>query len=204
MKICNFRYFIFLIALSFSVGSASIADDTNDPDFVVAADAFENGDYVNAAVGFSRLAANGNATAQYNYAMLVYKGLGAPSDFEEAWYWSWRARLAGIEKAVQLTEQIAGDLGEEQEASLLGRLRSSFEKDALEGDANSLSSMAIFLIEAQTEPDLAEAYVWALVAQALGQTDVQYIIKKADDELELSVKLDSQKKAKNIFTHFEG
>jgi len=36
----------------------------------------------------------------------------------------------------------------------------------------------------------------------LGQTDVQYIIKKANDELELSVKIDSQKKARAIFKNF--
>lgn len=203
MKIYGFQYFISVLALACNFVTASIADDTKEPDFVAAADAFQNGNYVDAAIRFRNLAENRNATAQYNYAMLVYKGVGAPSDFEEAWYWSWIARLAGIEKAVELTDQIAGELGEEHEASLLGRLRSTYEDDALKGDANALSSMSIFLFEAQTDPDLAECYVWALVAQALGQTDVQYIIKKASDELELSVKLESQKKAKSIFNDFE-
>ena len=203
MKIYGFQYFISVLALACNFAAASIADDTKEPDFVAAADAFQNGNYVDAAIRFRNLAENKNATAQYNYSMLVYKGVGAPSDFEEAWYWSWLARLAGIEKAVELTEQIASELGEEHEASLLSRLRSAFEDDALKGDANALSSMAIFLFEAQTDPDLAECYVWALVAQALGQTDVQYIIKKASDELELSVKIDSQKKAKSIFNDFD-
>ena len=203
MKIYGFQYFISVLALACNFAAASIADDTKEPDFVAAADAFQNGNYVDAALRFRNLAENRNATAQYNYSMLVYKGVGAPSDFEEAWYWSWLARLAGIEKAVELTEQIASELGEEHEASLLSRLRSTFEDDALKGDANALSSMAIFLFEAQTDPDLAECYVWALVAQALGQTDVQYIIKKASDELELSVKIDSQKKAKSIFNNFD-
>ena len=203
MKIYGFQYFISVLALACNFAAASIADDTKEPDFVAAADAFQNGNYVDAALRFRNLAENRNATAQYNYSMLVYKGVGAPSDFEEAWYWSWLARLAGIEKAVELTEQIASELGEEHEASLLSRLRSTFEDDALKGDANALSSMAIFLFEAQTDPDLAECYVWALVAQALGQTDVQYIIKKASDELELSVKIDSQKKAKFIFNDFD-
>lgn len=203
MKIYGFQYFISVLALACNFAAASIADDTKEPDFVAAADAFQNGNYVDAAIRFRNLAENKNATAQYNYSMLVYKGVGAPSDFEEAWYWSWLARLAGIEKAVELTEQIASELGEEHEASLLSRLRSTFEDDALKGDANALSSMAIFLFEAQTDPDLAECYVWALVAQALGQTDVQYIIKKASDELELSVKIDSQKKAKSIFNDFD-
>ena len=203
MKIYGFQYFISVLALACNFAAASIADDTKEPDFVAAADAFQNGNYVDAAIRFRNLAENKNATAQYNYSMLVYKGVGAPSDFEEAWYWSWLARLAGIEKAVELTAQIASELGEEHEASLLSRLRSTFEDDALKGDANALSSMAIFLFEAQTDPDLAECYVWALVAQALGQTDVQYIIKKASDELELSVKIDSQKKAKFIFNDFD-
>ena len=203
MKHYMFKYFISILIVVFSFGTVSIADDTKEQDFVIAADAFQEGDYVDAAVRFGNLAVNGNAAAQYNYAMLVYKGVGAPSDFEEAWYWSWMARLAGIEKAVELTGQIAGELGLEHEEILLRRLRNTFEKDALQGDATALSNMAIFLTEAQTDPDLAEGYVWALVAQALGQTDVQHIVKKANDELELSVKIESQKKAKSIFKDFQ-
>lgn len=203
MKHYMFKYFISISIVVFSFGTVSIADDTKEPDFVIAADAFQEGDYVDAAVRFGNLAVNGNAAAQYNYAMLVYKGVGAPSDFEEAWYWSWMARLAGIEKAVELTGQIAGELGLEHEEILLRRLRNTFEKDALQGDATALSNMAIFLTEAQTDPDLAEGYVWALVAQALGQTDVQHIVKKANDVLELSVKIESQKKAKSIFKDFQ-
>ena len=203
MKHYVFNYFtpIFIVVCSF--GTVSVADDTKEPNFVIAADAFQEGDYVDAAVRFGNLAANGNAAAQYNYAMLIYKGVGAPSDFEEAWYWSWMARLAGIEKAIELTDQIAAELGVEHEETLLRRLRNTFEKDALNGDATALSNMAIFLTEAQSDPDLAECYVWALVAQALGQTDVQQIVKKANDELELSVKIDSQKKAKAIFKDFQ-
>jgi len=203
MKHYVFKNFTSILIVLLSFGTVSIADDTKEPNFVIAADAFQDGDYVDAAVRFGKLAVNGNAAAQYNYAMLVYKGVGAPSDFEEAWYWSWMARLAGIEKAVELTDQIAGELGLEHEETLLRRLRSTFEKDALNGDATALSNMAIFLIEAQTDPDLSECYVWALVAQALGRTDVQHIVKKANDELELSVKIDSQKKAKAIFKDFQ-
>ena len=203
MKIHRFKYLISVLAVAYIVAGASIAEDTKEPDFVAAADAFQNGNYVDAAIRFRNLAENKNATAQYNYAMLVYKGVGAPSDFEEAWYWSWMARLAGIEKAVELSDQIAGELGLEHEETLLRRLRSTFEKDALQGDATALSNMAIFLSEAQTDPDLSECYVWALVAQALGRTDVQHIVKKANDELELSVKIESQKKAKAIFKDFQ-
>ena len=203
MKHYVFKIFTSILIAVFSFGTVSTADDTKEPDFVIAADAFQDGDYVDAAVRFGNLAVNGNAAAQYNYAMLVYKGVGAPSDFEEAWYWSWMARLAGIEKAVELTGQIASELGLEHEETLLFRLRNTFEKDALQGDATALSNMAIFLTEAQTDPDLAEGYVWALVAQALGRTDVQYIVKKANDELELSVKIESQKKAKSIFKDFQ-
>jgi hypothetical protein len=197
------NYFTSIFIVVFSFGTVSIADDTKEPNFVIAADAFQDGDYVDAAVRFGNLAANGNAAAQYNYAILVYKGVGAPSDFEEAWYWSWMARLAGIEKAVELTGQIGGELGLEHEETLLLRLRNTFEKDARQGDPIALSNMAIFLTEAQTDPDLAEVYVWALVAQALGRTDVQHIVKKANDELELSVKIESQKKAKSIFKDFQ-
>jgi hypothetical protein len=156
-----------------------------------------------AADQFRVLAERGNATAQFNYAQLLYKGVGTTVNFEEAWYWSWMARLEGINEAIKLSNSIARDLTIEHEVNLIGRLRNTFEQEARIGDADALSKMAIFLTEAQTEPNLAEGYVWALVAQAVGQTDVKDIIQDANENLDLATRLESQKKARLIFEKFK-
>lgn len=194
-------YFFILMFLLSAVGN-SFAKDIAAPGFRDAADAFEAGNYVVAADQFRVLAERGNATAQFNYAQLLYKGVGTTVNFEEAWYWSWMARLEGISEAIDLSKSIARDLTIEHEVNLLDRLRNTFEQEARMGDADALSKMAIFLTEAQTEPNLAEGYVWAVVAQAVGQTDVKEIIGNANKNLDLSVRLESQKEARSIFEKF--
>lgn len=199
------RYITYFLILMFllSAVSSSFAKDITAPGFRDAADAFEVGNYVVAADQFRVLAERGNATAQFNYAQLLYKGVGTTVNFEEAWYWSWMARLEGINEAIKLSNSIARDLTIEHEVNLIGRLRNTFEQEARIGDADALSKMAIFLTEAQTEPNLAEGYVWALVAQAVGQTDVKDIIQDANENLDLAARLESQKKARLIFEKFK-
>ena len=116
------NYFTSIFIVVFSFGTVSIADDKR-ANFVIVADAFQNGDYVDAAVRFGNLAVNENAAAQYNYAMLVYKGVGHQVTSEEAGIGlGWPGLAGSIEKAVELTDQIAGELGLEHEETLFRRL----------------------------------------------------------------------------------
>jgi hypothetical protein len=50
-----------------------------------------------------------------------------------------------------------------------------------------------------TEPNCKKSYVWALVAQAFGRTDVQDIISDCSDVLEGDEKISYQKDAKDLF-----
>ena len=60
MKIHRFKYLISVLAVAYIFAGASIAEDTKEPDFVAAADAFQNGNYVDAAIRFRNLAENNN------------------------------------------------------------------------------------------------------------------------------------------------
>ena len=174
-------------------------DDINADGFSEAAEAFKDGKFVESTSLFKVLAEAGNATAQYNYAALLHKGLGAPVDFEEAWFWAWRARLGGISKAADLTDKIKSEVSQELENELVERLNQQYEKLAYDGDQGSMSYVAIVNFQALTEPNCEKSYVWALVAQAFGRTDVQDIISDCSDVLEGDQKISYQKDAKNLF-----
>jgi hypothetical protein len=62
-----------------------------------------------------------------------------------------------------------------------------------------MSYVAIVNFEALTEPNCKKSYVWALVAQAFGRTDVQDIISDCSDVLEGDEKISYQKDAKDLF-----
>ena len=193
--------FLSSIVLSWCIAISPVLanDDVKADGFNDAANAFKDGDFVKATSMFKILAENGNATAQYNYASLTYEGLGIPVDFEEAWFWAWRARLAGIEKAIKLTENIKGELSQDSEIALVERLNETYENFAFDGDVQAISDVAIINYLALTEPDLEKSYTWALVAQAFGQTDVQSIISESSEILEIDKKISNQKKARELF-----
>jgi hypothetical protein len=174
-------------------------DDMNADGFSEAANAFKDGKFVEATSLFKVLAEGGNSTAQYNYAALLNKGLGAPVDIEEAWFWAWRARLGGIAKAVDLTDEIKSLISQEKENALVERLNQQYEETGYEGDLSSISNIAIINFHALTEPNYEKSYIWALVAQAFGRTDVQDIIDECNDFLEIDQKISYQKDAKVLF-----
>jgi len=198
----SIKHYAFLVRVLFLLFLATpilANDDINTDGFSEAAGAFKDGRFVESTSLFKVLAEAGNATAQYNYAALLHAGLGAPVDFEEAWFWAWRARLGGISKAVDLTNKIKSEVSQERENGLVERLNQQYEKLAYDGDLSSMSYVAIVNFEALTEPNCKKSYVWALVAQAFGRTDVQDIISDCSDVLESDEKISYQKDAKDLF-----
>ncbi|MDB9855933.1 hypothetical protein OAC47_01065 [Planktomarina temperata] len=169
-------------------------------EFDQASYAFANKNYVVAAKTFKSLSEKNDPNSQYNYALLLFKGVGTPTDLEEAWYWAWRARLNGVERANSLTVDIAKMLSSEEAESLQIRLLAAVELDANAGDPRALSSVAKTYFYVKEAPDYEDGYTWALVAQAFGQEDVLDIIGDAEANLALDQKLKSQRLANEIFS----
>lgn len=195
----HYPFWAVIIFLFFLASPMLASNDMQADGFREAAEAFKDGRFVESASLFKVLAEDGNATAQYNYAALLHKGLGAPVDFEEAWFWAWRARLGGVPKAIDLTYKIKTEFSDEKADALVERLNQQYEQLAYEGDLSSISYVAIVNFEALSEPNCAKSYVWALVAQAFGRTDVQNIISDCNAVLESDQKISYQKDAKELF-----
>ena len=198
----SFKNITIILSVVWSLSSASVNANTQmlKREFDQASYAFANKNYVVAAKTFKSLSEKNDPNSQYNYALLLFKGIGTPTDLEEAWYWAWRARLNGVERANSLTVDIAKMLSSEEAESLQIRLLAAVELDANAGDPRALSSVAKTYFYVKEAPDYEDGYTWALVAQAFGQEDVLDIIGDAEANLELDQKLKSQRLANEIFS----
>ncbi|MDB2396601.1 hypothetical protein N9W03_02260 [Planktomarina temperata] len=198
----SFKNITIILSVVWSLSAASVNANTQmlKREFDQASYAFANKNYVVAAKTFKSLSEKNDPNSQYNYALLLFKGVGTPTDLEEAWYWAWRARLNGVERANSLTVDIAKMLSSEEAESLQIRLLAAVELDANAGDPRALSSVAKTYFYVKKAPDYEDGYTWALVAQAFGQEDVLDIIGDAEANLALDQKLKSQRLANEIFS----
>ena len=198
----SFKNITIILSVVWSLSAASVNANTQmlKREFDQASYAFANKNYVVAAKTFKSLSEKNDPNSQYNYALLLFKGIDTPTDLEEAWYWAWRARLNGVERANSLTVDIAKMLSSEEAESLQIRLLAAVELDANAGDPGALSSVAKTYFYVKEAPDYEDGYTWALVAQAFGQEDVLDIIGDAEANLALDQKLKSQRLANEIFS----
>ena len=107
--------------------------------------------------------------------------------------------MNGIEKAGEIISDISKQLGADNEERLIKRLVETIEPNALDGAPAALSSLARIYYEVPSEPSIEDSYVWSLVAQAYGQTDVQDIITYADKIMPIDSKISKQSEARKIF-----
>ena len=105
----SFKNITIIILVVWSLTALSVNSNTQvlKREFDQASYAFATKNYVGAAKMFKSLSEKNDPNSQYNYALLLFKGVGTPTDLEEAWYWAWRARLNGVERANSLTMDIA-------------------------------------------------------------------------------------------------
>ena len=198
----SFKNFIIILSVLWSLNATSVNANTQmlKREFDQASYAFASKNYIVAAKMFKSLSEKNDPNSQYNYALLLFKGVGTPTDLEEAWYWAWRARLNGVERANALTIDIAEMLSMDEAESLQIRLLAAVELDANAGDPRALSSVAKTYFYVKATPDYEDGYTWALVAQAFGQEDILDIIGNAEAKLALDQKLKSQRLANQIFS----
>tara|TARA_B100000575_G_scaffold278768_1_gene266419 strand:- start:190 stop:819 length:630 start_codon:yes stop_codon:yes gene_type:complete len=169
----TWKYSIIIIgvALCLSLPTSKFANaQTNDSDaiFVEAVNAVKNKDYVNAVKLFTSQAEGNQHDAQYNLAVLLKAGKGAPQDFLKSLSWAWAAHLGGIEAAEDLSDELLDLIPEESiEAArkvVSTRLRSRIDN----GEKPALMQFARFHAELLDEADFERAYIWYSIAAAIG------------------------------------
>ena len=192
-----FTLFFLLVSPAFlSSEDASVLDEDL---FEEASLAYKNGEFVTAFDNFSELAEKGIHDAQYNLAVILKSGKGVPKDYIKALFWSWRARLGGIELAVDQSEELKGLVPEKSLKDLRETVRETLRVRVFDGDSAAISRLANYFLLIPDEPNYEKAYLWFLISAALMQEGSAIGRDDVEKELESEKVVKIQKEAFELF-----
>ncbi|MGB1871423.1 MAG: hypothetical protein ACPIFQ_03020 [Candidatus Puniceispirillaceae bacterium] len=160
--------FALCLSAALTQAPASAQIDSSDATFNEAIQAVKDKNFRHAVRLFSLQADNNQHDAQYNLALLLEAGKGAPQDFLAALTWTWAAQLGGIEAAEELADDLAGYLPEDAIATVREAVAARLQKRIDDGDAEAIPQFATYHIAMLEEPDYETAYIWFSIAAALG------------------------------------
>ncbi|NOZ52259.1 MAG: sel1 repeat family protein [Gammaproteobacteria bacterium] len=164
-RLCNFNHIIqlvgaMLLLLLTNAVIASIEDGIS---------AVENEDYMSAYTMFKELAAQGDAEAQYNLAILYKQGKGVMQDADEAVNWFRKAAQQGLASAQYYMGHLY-DSGEGVKQDFI-LAKNWYTKAAQQGNASAQSNLGVLYANGEgIKQDIVKAYVWFSLAVSQGLT----------------------------------
>ena len=148
--------------------SASDDIDKSNATFAEAIQAVKNRDFRHAIKLFRLQAEQNQHDAQYNLALLLEAGKGAPQNFSEALVWAWSAKLGGIEASSDLAEDLLDMLPEDAVDDVREKVKQRLEDRIDAGNAPAVYQLAQYHLEIVEEPDFEMAYIWYSISTAIG------------------------------------
>ena len=173
--------------------------DSSTATFNEAVQAVKDKNFRHAVKLFSLQAENNQHDAQYNLAILIEAGKGAPQDFTKALIWAWSAQLGGIEAAEELAEELSGYLPEKSIEEVREAVRARLEARIEAGNPDAVSQFATFHLQMLDEPDYETAYVWFSISAALGLDGALEARDDARDNVDDEKIVDLQSEAGTIY-----
>ena len=173
--------------------------DSSTATFNEAVQAVKDKNFRHAVKLFSLQAENNQHDAQYNLAILLEAGKGAPQDFTKALIWAWSAQLGGIEAAEELAEDLSGYLPEKSIEAVREAVRARLEAGIEAGSPDAVSQFATFHLRILDEPDYETAYVWFSISAALGLDGALEARDDARDNVDDEKIVDLQSEAGTIY-----
>ena len=197
------KIFIFSFVYLLLTGSLAQADKHQS---AISTDMFLNGvaaveekNFVEAVKLFTTLAEQGEPASQYNLSLLHYKGLGTPENYQTALYWAWSASLDGYEKAPSLVEDIQKDVTDDLIVAVAESTVENLTKKAMSGDDQSSIKLGKTYYSLFIEPDIKNAYIWFVIAQALSVEGSDELLREVKAEIETPDLLSFQADATAMF-----
>ena len=173
------------------IGIILIVCATYAQTFEEAVKRFNNKEYVEAYEIFSDLALNNDSNAQYNLALMNYKGIGVNQNKQLAFFWYDKAaennNLQAINNLAQM--YMLGEGGVKKDKA---KARELYTKAAEAGYSIAQLNLAFLLEESLDKEDLKESFFWYEKAALQGVIAAQNNLGKMYG-LGIGVKADKQK-----------
>ena len=194
-----FFYFL-LIILSYAPSSAQVTN--SDKLFKKATDFVKEKKYTDAVAIFERLARNNEHDAQYNLAFLINGGKGTTKNYSEALFWAYLSKLGRIEKAEELSKDLAKTVPEKVLKDVRGKVLQHLLDRFENKDKAVLMELGDFYLLVLDEKDFENAYLWYNVASALGVENSGDIRDKVEKELEPDTIIKMQTASRERYEEF--
>ena len=187
----------------FPTAPAAAQIESSDATFNEAVQAVKDKNFRHAVKLFSVQAQNNQHDAQYNLALLLEAGKGAPQDFTRALIWAWAAQLGGIEAAEELADDLAGYLPEKSIESVRNEVQERLRARIDEGQSAAVTQFANYHLLMLEEPDFEAAYIWFSIGAALGLEGALVARDEARENVDDEKIVDLQREAGTIYESLE-
>ncbi|MBO6898124.1 MAG: SEL1-like repeat protein [Shimia sp.] len=189
-----------VVVLASLAGAAMAEAHLGDADpFQSAVRAVQAKDFAAATSLFETLAEADDYDAQFNLAILLRAGQGRPQNFVQALEWSLLAQLGGVERAVKLSADLSELVTPDAQADVFERIDLRLRERLAHGDRSAIMQFIELNSTTLPEPDMQTAYVWSLIAAALGLEEAAAKRDALMAELEADVILTLQDEARALF-----
>ena len=190
---------VLCLSVAFAHLPASAQIDSSNATFNEAIQAVKDRNFRHAVKLFTLQADNNQHDAQYNLALLMHAGKGAPQDFAAALTWSWAAQLGGIEAAEELSDELTAYLPENIIAEVREAVAKRLEARIDDGDSAAIPQFATYNLLMVEEPDYDRAYIWFSIAAALGLEGAMVARDDARENVEDEKIVELQREAGTIY-----
>lgn len=191
-----------MFLLSSAVKAAGHSQAT-DAVFAQAVEAVRAKDYGTAVDIFRDLAQQGEADAQFNFALLLKAGLGRPKNYEDAYYWFVLSMLGNEQRAEPMVDELSDLLPPPVKTEIYERISERLDQQLAVGNKRAIMKYAGLHANFLLEPDIETAYVWYSIGQALGLRGANEGTLAMSDLLEPEALIAAQRRALDDFESSE-
>jgi len=196
----NINYFWpAVICYCFFINAAFSGDSEISDPFSQAVTAVRQKDYSTAYQLFLHLAEEGDYDAQYNLAVLLKKGLGHPTHYQNALKWAFLAELGGIGKATDMREELVGILPEDTLELVRTEVKEVLTQRFEASDRSVILQLAQYNLTIAKEPDFKASYALRALAAAIGIRSAMELRDEVEAELEPKDLMDAQQMAAKLY-----
>lgn len=171
----------------------------SQPSFTAAVRLAEEGQAAEAVSMFRHLSQDGDPVAQVNLAVMQALGQGIPQDDVSAAYWAWRARFAGEDRAIELSDYLVERLTDKARVTLADRLDADLQARAAQGHVEAFFALGRVALELRRPAQDQKAFEWFSLAAAFEVPKAVVVRDAIAPRLEPSVRLAAQEKTRQAF-----